>query len=186
MDYSPCHLLLVERRRKRTGEWWGEGSGRQSQGSQPCTENSPTVIPDRVDVSPSRDPGTIAKRSPKDTQCATSAGSTGSPGLTAALRLPIDRDFASLVLVKPGDDIGRNWTNPQPHRITPPSVAGQATRPALRQPVNGRPHGRAGGNHPKRVSRRKLGGACGKHRLQRTSRRRHGGACGKPEPACET
>jgi hypothetical protein len=59
--------------------------------------------------------------SPKDTQRATSAGSTGSPGLTAALRLPIDRDFAALVLVKPGDDIEENLHNP----TDPPSVAAQ-------------------------------------------------------------
>ena len=38
----------------------------------------------------------------------TVAVDTGSPGLTAALRLPADRDFASLVLVKPGDDSGES------------------------------------------------------------------------------
>jgi hypothetical protein len=55
---------------------------------------------------------------PKDTQRATSAGSTGSPGLTAALRLPIDRDFAALVLVKPGDDNGKEVR--LRHPATPP------------------------------------------------------------------
>ena len=71
-----------------------------------------------------------AKRSPKDTQCATSAGSTGSPGLTAALRLPFDRDFASLVLVKPGDDSEKELDEScTPHRTTPPPAAAQDFAP---------------------------------------------------------
>jgi hypothetical protein len=69
-----------------------------------------------------------AERSPKDTQRATSAVSTGSPGLTAALRLPIDRDFAALVLVKPGDDIEENLHNPT--APLPPPAAAQDFAPA--------------------------------------------------------
>ena len=53
---------------------------------------SPTVIPDRVDVSPSRDPGPSAGLCPKDSQCATSAGSTGSPSLDPRHRAEGDND----------------------------------------------------------------------------------------------